>query len=164
MVDAEKLKKRLNSFPSSSPGIGGLNSREMMALPATRLCCRNSSAVEHSGVTGSWHRCKSYWLNYHTPPAPFSISALSWLHVKTFFALFCLFNQLWCWMYLCFLPQMLPCLNLGDYQPQEETKCSLIMCCDPCTFSPVDVYADNKKSGVKIISFHITKKVREGKS
>lgn len=52
-MDAGKLRKRLNAFPSASTRFGELNSREMMALPATGLHCYNSSAVEHSGVTGS---------------------------------------------------------------------------------------------------------------
>ena len=61
VVGARKLKTRQCSFPSSSPGIE-LNSREMMALPATALHCCNVFAVEPYGITGSCHRCKSYWL------------------------------------------------------------------------------------------------------
>lgn len=80
VVGARKLKTRQCSFPSSSPGIE-LNSREMMALPATALHCCNVFAVEPSGITGSCHRCKSYWLKPPLGP-PLSISLSSLLPCK----------------------------------------------------------------------------------
>lgn len=85
-----KLKTRLYSFPSSSPGIGELNSREMMALPASALHCYSTFAVGQSGITGSCHRCKSYWLK--PPPSPSLCFSLFLLALQEVFALLCLFS------------------------------------------------------------------------
>lgn len=51
---------------------------------------------------------------------------------------------------------------LGDYQPQEETKHAVIMCRDPGRFSPWQwmFMQITRASGIKIISFHVTKKIR----
>lgn len=165
-VDAAKLKKRLNSFPSSSWGIGALNSHKMMALPATGLYFYNCSADEHSGVTCGWHRCKSYWLNPLNSSLYFS---LFFVALKEFFALLCFFSQLQFWInFLCFLPQIRPCLNvrtdyLGDYQPQEKIQHTIIICHDPGTFSPWQwmFMQITRASENRIISFYNTKKNRD---